>query len=92
VSDTPRTDALIGPHEHKDTRSLTAYFLRDLVEHARQLERELRTYHLNNLEVLKARQRAELDPFFVQFDCHFNGDFAKCDKDCAQLKVCKRRT
>lgn len=26
------------------------------------------------------------------FDCHFDGDTARCDKDCAQLRVCKRRT
>lgn len=26
------------------------------------------------------------------FDCHYNGEPSKCDKDCAQLGYCKRRT
>ena len=32
------------------------------------------------------------DVFFRPFDCHFDGDISKCDKDCQQLGVCKRRT
>lgn len=32
------------------------------------------------------------DPFFQQFDCHYDGDINRCDKDCRQLGECKRRT
>ena len=32
------------------------------------------------------------DPFFIPFDCHYDGDINRCDKDCKQLGECKRRT
>lgn len=28
----------------------------------------------------------------AKFDCHFDGDWNRCDKDCATLGLCKRRT
>jgi hypothetical protein len=34
----------------------------------------------------------EEDPFFREFDCHYDGDINRCDKNCKQLGVCKRRT
>jgi len=27
-----------------------------------------------------------------RFDCHFDGDWNRCDKDCVTLGLCKRRT
>lgn len=31
-------------------------------------------------------------PDFQKFDCHFDGQITNCDKDCATLGYCKRRT
>lgn len=34
-----------------------------------------------------------VDVFASQrFDCHYDGDITRCDKDCAQIGACKRRT
>jgi hypothetical protein len=95
MSDTPRTDAA----QHNMGSLMDPHYVVD-VEFARELERELDRAQKLCLEAQRIaiergdeliKNAASLG-CFVQFDCHFNGDFEKCGKDCALLKVCKRRS
>lgn len=39
-----------------------------------------------------ARSASEAEPFAATFDCLYDGDINRCDKNCKQLGECKRRT
>jgi hypothetical protein len=85
MSDTPRTDAAVLATQ----KAWPNWQI--LVEHARQLERELAQARLDNENY--AKLQTETLEVAWRLDCHFDGDWNRCDKEmCKREQLCRRRS